>query len=159
MGGRNPHRCDVSRKQSLGFIVPAGDGLQHRAGEVGYLVVSHQYIFFVTLLLLLLLLLPIPLPSGRGTHSRAPPSTIELLQRVTPGSELLQTGLGRVAGQGADAGGRPEGAPLAEQGALAVGVLDGAWSHRQVAFVALLCECRCGCACWWQRGCETGWKW
>lgn len=29
VGGRNPHRCEVSRKQSPGFIVPAGDGCQH----------------------------------------------------------------------------------------------------------------------------------
>lgn len=29
VGGRNPHRCEVSRKQSPGSIVPAGDGCQH----------------------------------------------------------------------------------------------------------------------------------
>lgn len=142
VGGRNPHRCEVSGKQSLGFIVPAGDGRQHRAGEVGYLVVSQQYILLVTLLLLLLL--PHLLRIGPLPRSGAPPR----LQGVTPGTELLLTGpgvgprLGRVAGQSADAGGRPEGAPLAEQGALAVGVLDGAWGHREVVW---LCYCVSAC--------------
>lgn len=56
VGGRNPHRCEVSRKQSPGSIVPAGDGCQHRAGKVGYLVVSHQHIILATLPFLLLFL-------------------------------------------------------------------------------------------------------
>lgn len=29
VGVRNPHRCEVSRKQSPGFMLPAGDGCQH----------------------------------------------------------------------------------------------------------------------------------
>lgn len=56
VGVRNPHRCEVSRKQSPGFMLPAGDGRQHRAGKVGYLVVFQQYIFLVTVPLILFLL-------------------------------------------------------------------------------------------------------